>query len=308
MREHLVGGRSAKRVALLLPVIVVICALLMPSTSVAGSAHSKHHKATHHRKRHKHHRRHHASSPGAPVSLHSHGQTLKLALNASHSSNWFGYNQGMLEKGNIGFNSITGDWTVPTATQHTRGQDESSSDWIGIGGGCVDSGCNVGDATLIQTGTEQDVNSSGAASYSAWYELVPAPSLTITNMTVSPGDHMHASIAEVGVPNSEVWTITLQDLTRGETFATTVPYTSTHATAEWIEETPLVIGTNAGFAALPNLTAVPFMFATANGAPANLQSSEEIQLVDSGGHVIGTPSAPKSSQSFDDCAWVSSCS
>jgi hypothetical protein len=152
------------------------------------------------------------------------------------------------------------------------------------------------------------VNSSGAASYSAWYELVPAPSLTITNMHVSPGDQMHASIAEVGVPNSEVWTITLQDVTRGETFATTVPYTSTHATAEWIEETPLVIGTNAGFAALPNLSAVPFTSATANGTPANLQVSEEIQLVDSGGHVIGTPSAPKSSQSFDDCAWASSCS
>jgi hypothetical protein len=53
-------------------------------------------------------------------------------------------------------------------------------------------------------------------------------------------DHMHASIAET-VPNSNVWVITLQDVTRNETFTQTVPYSSTHMTAEWIEETPLII-------------------------------------------------------------------
>ena len=76
-------------------------------------------------------------------------------------------------------------------------------------------------------------------------------------MTIQPGDHMHASIAET-VPNSNVWVITLQDVTRNETFSQTVPYSSTHATAEWIEETPLILGTNAGFAALPNLTSPVF--------------------------------------------------
>src|SRR5579884_2793996 len=132
----------------------------------------------------------------------SHGQTLHLLSSAqgvrvhtNQSSNWFGYNQGTLEQGSKLFNSISGTWTVPTATQHTAGQAESSSDWIGIGGGCVDSGCTTTDSTLIQTGTEQDVSSSGTASYSAWYELVPAPSLTIS-MTVAAGDHMHASLVE----------------------------------------------------------------------------------------------------------------
>ena len=52
---------------------------------------------------------------------------------------------------------------MPTATQHTAGQAEASSDWIGIGGGCVDAGCTVTDSTLIQTGTEQDVSATGAA-------------------------------------------------------------------------------------------------------------------------------------------------
>jgi hypothetical protein len=35
------------------------------------------------------------------------------------------------------FTSVSGEWTVPAATQHTKGQAEDSASWIGIGGGCV---------------------------------------------------------------------------------------------------------------------------------------------------------------------------
>lgn len=251
-----------------------------------------------------------AAGASASVTLKSHGQLLRLGpphFNTNTSTNWFGYNQGALEQGGKLFNSISGTWTVPTATRHTSGQDEASSDWIGIGGGCIDAGCTATDATLIQTGTEQDVSASGAASYSAWYELVPAPSLSIS-MTVDPGDQMHASISEV-VNDANLWTITIQDLTRGESYTTTVPYTSTHATAEWIEETPLEIGTNAGFAALPNLTNPGWTSATVNGASAGLKSSEEMDLTDSNGNVIGAPSAPNAAANgFDECAWASTCS
>jgi hypothetical protein len=41
-----------------------------------------------------------------------------------------------------------------TASSHTKGQDQFSSNWIGIGGGGIDANCMVGDNTLIQTGTE----------------------------------------------------------------------------------------------------------------------------------------------------------
>jgi Peptidase A4 family len=246
------------------------------------------------------------------ATLTAHGQLLHLApgvrANANQSSNWFGYNQGSLEQGDTLFNSISGNWTVPTATQHTSGQAEASSDWIGIGGGCVDSGCTVTDSTLIQTGTEQDVSSTGAASYSAWYELVPAPSLTISSITVHPGDQMHASISQVA-SDVDVWDITITDLTTGQSSSTTLPYPSTMSTAEWIEETPLEIGTNAGFAALPNLTTSPFSSGTVNGSAVKLNSSEEMDLIDSNGNVIGAPSAPNSAGSgFDACAWASSCS
>jgi peptidase A4-like protein len=253
-----------------------------------------------------------AAGAHAAVGLQAHGQLLHLApkllqFNTNKSNNWFGYDQGSLEQGGKLFNSISGQWTVPTATQHTAGQAEASSDWIGIGGGCVDAGCTVTDPTLIQTGTEQDVDASGQASYSAWWEIIPVPSLTIS-MTVRPGDRMSASIAEV-VPDSDLWTISLKDLTRGESFSTTVPYTSTHLSAEWIEETPLEIGTSAGLAALPNLTSPGFDLGTVNGAPVKLRSSEEMQLVNSSSQVIGSPSAPDSdADGFGACAWSASCS
>ena len=248
-----------------------------------------------------------SSAAAAPL---SHGQLLHLVrprLNANQGNNWFGYNEGPLEQGGKLFHSITGDWTVPTATQHTAGQSAASSTWIGIGGGCLDAGCTATDPTLIQTGTEQDVAADGTPSYSAWWEIVPAPSLTFSNMTVQPGDHMHADIHEV-VANSNVWSITLTDVTRGETASQTVPYPSTHGTAEWISETPLLIGTNAGFSALPNLTNTPFDLGTTNGAPVKLSSSEQMQLTDSNGNVIGVPSAPDSDlDGFATCTWTTSC-
>ena len=100
----------------------------------------------------------------------------------------------------------------------------------------------------------------------------------------------------------------MQNVTRGQTFATTVPYSSTHATAEWIEETPLLIGTDAELAALPNLSTVPFTGAKVNGAAPSLQASEKILLTDSAGSVIGTPSDPNATRDgFSACAWATSC-
>src|SRR5262249_45729044 len=71
------------------------------------------------------------ATASASAALKSHGQLLRVAphgltLNANSSSNWFGYNQGTLEQGSKLFTSITGDWTVPTVTQHSSGQAEAS--------------------------------------------------------------------------------------------------------------------------------------------------------------------------------------
>jgi hypothetical protein len=230
-----------------------------------------------------------------------------IPVNTNHSQNWSGYNQGSIEKGKL-FTEVSGNWTVPVPTQHKAGQAEYSSDWVGVGGGCVDAGCTIGDTTLIQTGTEQDVSKSGAKSYLAWYELIPLPEIQITTMTVHGGDTMHADVAEV-VPGSNLWSITIKDVTTGQSFSIQTPYSSSHATAEWIEERPTLISTGGTtLAPLPRLTQPRFDLATANGAPAALNASEEIQMVTSGGAILTRPSSPDpDTDGFNDCTYANRC-
>jgi len=230
-----------------------------------------------------------------------------VKVGANKSNNWSGYNQGTLEKNGAQFTSVDGSWTVPTATQHKAGEAEYSATWVGIGGGCVDANCTVTDFTLIQAGTSQDVDSSGHASYSAWWEIIPAPSMPIANFAVNAGDSIHVNITE-GTPG--VWTITVQNLTSGKTFTQTAPYASTHATAEWIEETPVVIDNsgNVSVGPYPSLSTVTFDNSKTNGKPAGLVGSERIQLVDSNGAVLATPSAPDSdADGFNVCSFTGTC-
>jgi len=251
--------------------------------------------------------------PGATPATHALPSLIHrpiLAVDPNQSSNWSGYNQGSLEQGGKVFNAVSGAWIVPTATPHSPAEAEYSSTWIGIGGGCVDAGCTVTDTTLIQTGTEQDVDESGHATYSAWYELIPAPSLTISSMTIHAGDRMKAIIGEK-TPNSNVWTILIKDVTTGQSFTTTLPYSSTHLTAEWITETPVVVdsGGNVTIGPMPNLSLVHMAFAKTNLQNANLQASEAIQLVDpNSAQVIATPSNPGHGGTwFNDCTYATTC-
>src|SRR3954451_649332 len=132
-------------------------------------------------------------------SLLPHGQTI-AELNANQSSNWGGYNQGILEPGkSAGFTQVSATWVVPAATQHTRGEAEYSSTWVGIGGGCIDADCTATDNTLIQAGSESDVDPSGHPTYSVWWEIIPAPGITI-DTPVHAGDTVSVDIRDVLVP------------------------------------------------------------------------------------------------------------
>ena len=233
-----------------------------------------------------------------------------ISISANQSATWSGYNQGLLEKasaiGEIGFQSVSADWVVPDVTAHTSGQEEFSSAWVGIGGGCIDKDCVLGDVTLIQAGTEHDVDSSGKAHYSTWWEIAPPVPSFETSVAVAAGDSIHVEIAQL-LP--EIWTITILNKTQGGSFTITVPYASDFTTAEWIVETPLVFGTSgAGFASLPNLSTVRFSNAKVNGHDADLASSEAQQMVDSAGNPIATPSDPTAGgTAFDVCTYASSC-
>lgn len=238
-----------------------------------------------------------------PATVRAANAPLAL-VRTNASNNWAGYVQGALD--HHLFTSIAGDWTVPTASQHTSRRAEYSAVWLGIGGGCINDACSLTDNSLIQVGTEQDVSSGGAASYSAWYELIPGPGLTITSLRVAPGDHVHAAIAET-LP--EVWTITLRNVTRGTGFSTTLPYSSTFASAEWIVETPVIVGAqSAGFASMPRLSTVSFSGAAADSANPRFTSAQRMVLIDAGGATIATPSAPGYDRaSFNVCTYATSC-
>jgi hypothetical protein len=250
-----------------------------------------------------------ACTPPTTTLTQRHVGLLRLAhraalFNITQSNNWSGYNQGLLEKGKT-FTSVSGTWVVPTASPHKAKEAEYSATWVGIGGGCLDTSCSATDSTLIQAGTEQDVAANGARSYYAWYELIPAPS-TRVSLKVAPGNKVTVSIKQTA---PGLWSIVIRNVSTGKSWSTSTPYPSTMATAEWIEETPLLIGGGgSGISALPRLTAVHFTGSTANGAPAGLASAERMQLVDSSNHVLATPSNPnRAKTAFNDCTYSTTC-
>jgi Peptidase A4 family len=230
-----------------------------------------------------------------------HGVVIPFAAN--QSTNWSGYNQGSLALGGVLFHEVAADWTVPTPSQHKAGEAEYSSDWVGIGGGCVDQNCLTEDPTLIQAGTAQYIDSSGNKTYFAWWEIIPGPILQIANFNVNPGDSVGADI-RLKVADSDVWRIQVYDFTQHETFTTTVPYSSGHLTAEWIEERPSIGGLPAP---LPRLTNPRFNNAVVNKAPAVLNPASLIAM-DDGITRYATPSNPDPDRNgFNVCTYASSC-
>jgi len=140
------------------------------------------------------------------------------------SSNWAGY---AVHRAGASFRQVSGTWTQPSASC-IAGQSAYSAVWVGIGGFKPTS-----DA-LEQIGTEVDCNPAGNAVSTAWYELVPSPSKTIS-LAVHPGDVMHATVTVVGHQVGVV----LQNLTSHRTFRKTMYAPSIDvSSAEWIVEAP----------------------------------------------------------------------
>jgi hypothetical protein len=139
------------------------------------------------------------------------------------SRNW----AGVIDTGSR-FSSVSGDWTVPTvrSTSYTTG----SATWLGIDG--------TSTSSLIQTGTAQN-SYSGGTDYFAWYEILPSAPMEFG--VVSPGDVMSASIVQNG---PTTWTISMTDVTSGDTAQQQVSYSTPGDSAEWIEEAPTSTATN----------------------------------------------------------------
>jgi Peptidase A4 family len=148
-----------------------------------------------------------------------------VAVTHQDDSNWAGYLVTSSTTTKTSFSAVSGSWTQPAA-DCAAGSPSYSAFWVGLGG--------YSGAHLEQTGTSADCSATGQASYSAWYELVPAAQVPVT-MTVAPGDRLSARVAVSGT----TVTISLSDLTRHATFSKQLPMSSpTVSSAEWIAEAP----------------------------------------------------------------------
>jgi hypothetical protein len=159
----------------------------------------------------------------APRQHHAPIQILERRQNGSVvSNNWSGY----AVTGAAGsVSDVKASWTVPTVTcSGFRGQ--YASFWLGIDG--------YSSSTVEQTGTDSDC-SRGKPTYYAWYEFFPAGSVTISSMTIEPGDIMSAEV----VYNGTQFTCTITDHRTSQSFSTSSTVsTAQRSSAEWIAEAP----------------------------------------------------------------------
>lgn len=247
-----------------------------------------------------------ASSKTALMSLFFGGHRCS-SVDDIASANWAGYSMGMLDNGSGApvYTQVSATWRVPVAISTTPGQTAYSATWVGIGGGCI-LGCLTSDQTLIQAGTMQNI-SQGKASYSAWLEALPQPAQAVPSLKVSPGDMMSVDIEQV-VPG--VWSITMRNLTSGQSFSTLMAYLSTMLTVEWIEEAPLIISGSQGayIATLPRLSTVQFSDVTANGIRSGTTPLDGIEMVSPKGTLEAVPSSPVGNGvEFNVCTYTARC-
>lgn len=222
---------------------------------------------------------------------------------AGETTNWSGY---VVSKFNSGtpYTAAQGSWVVPSVTYGgTTASEEDSSNWVGIGGNCSDAACDP-DQTLIQLGTESDALSNGGHRYYAWYEMLPADSITLPN-PVSPGDVMTAALQCVASCSAatQTWQLSMVDQTQGWTFAQNFSYASSELSAEWIVEAPS--DDNNNVFALADFSRSTFNSSSANGVnPQFNLSLDGLQMDDSKKNNAGqtaNPSAPSAGDAFSVC-------
>jgi hypothetical protein len=149
------------------------------------------------------------------------------------SSNWSGYavtgvgSTATVASTSMSFSDVTATWSQPAASC-TPGQSTSAAIWVGLGG------YTVGSNSLEQTGTSADCNSSGKATYYAWYELVPAASVTL-KLKIFPGDKITSTV----LINGTDVLVQVKDRTRHTVFSKHLQMaTPDLSSAEWIAEAP----------------------------------------------------------------------
>lgn len=214
------------------------------------------------------------NGPRTPVPVATVANT-NPAKSSRASRNWSGY-----EIVRQGVTSITGTWQVPGVNGPTNAD---ASTWVGIGGDRSPS--------LIQAGTDQLVQ-NGQAFYSAWYELLPDPPVTIKELTILPGDTVAVTLAQTG---TQQWTLTFTDKDAHMTVTKPLTYLSCNCSAEWVEEAPSVNGHET---TLANFSSVTFTGCAViiSGRTVNLASggARPIRMTDVFGRALAQPQVAQS--------------
>jgi hypothetical protein len=185
------------------------------------------------------------------------------AAQADASANWAGYVASAVDpytdfQGS--FSAVSGSWVQPASrcgAQSGTGS-TASAFWVGLGGNSDSSNA------LEQVGTESDCTAAGTTRYYAWYELVPASSVTL-KLKVHAGDTMAASVRVNGTKVA----VAIRDVTTGAAFARTLSMASPDtSSAEWIAEAPSMCSTSnrCRQASLTNFGKVAFSHASAASA------------------------------------------
>jgi hypothetical protein len=194
------------------------------------------------------------------------------------SPNWSGYLAAGTSAHPVAYSTVSGTWTVPTATCRAKDNAGSfSTIWVGLGG------YTTKDSEMV--GTDQNCGGSDKPVYYAWYELEPYISYDVPKAyVVMPGDTMTGEVQSLSI---RVVKLQIQDVSRGWTFTRDIDFgLQDTSTAEWIAESPASCRfyvcsqanlTNFGSATFSGISA------TGNGATGNLSDPDwnvtPIQLV-----------------------------
>jgi hypothetical protein len=212
------------------------------------------------------------SGPG--VSTPPQTQPFPFPDTQSTSHNWSGY----AATGGT-YTSVTGTWTVPQFS--ANGPAGIDAAWVGIGG--------VRSRDLIQAGTQQSVSGTGSTHYEAWIEMLPRSSTPVP-LRVHAGDSVTVSISEQA---TNQWLMQFTNNTTGQTYQTTQQYTSSHSSAEWVEEAPSA--GRGGVLPLDNFGTVQFSDGSAvkDGHSVNISSAgaKAITMIGNNDQALAVPSA-----------------
>lgn len=151
------------------------------------------------------------------------------AAMADRSPNWAGYavQTSFDSPGSGAVDSVEASWNVPAVDCSQSNGDYASAFWVGIDG--------ITSNRVEQIGTESDCI-GGTPVYYAWYEVYPQDSVTL-DLTVSPGDEVHARVDYLG---NNTFRYTIRDLTTAETVSVTdrSRVIADRSSAEWVAEAP----------------------------------------------------------------------